>query len=117
MSAHLRAKQLEDQIRIAVGRPEPGEEEKAPFRGKPAALMSASPGGFGGFRGLMNLASILGSMGMMALPDYVIVGMAPQAFNGDGRLVQQRQRDALAQMISRHVRWPPCCPQPIGWRD
>jgi len=86
-----------------TSRPGPGEEEKAPFRGKPAALMSASPGGFGGFRGLMNLASILSSLGMLVLPDYVIVGGAPQAFDAEGRLAQQRQRDALAQLICRQT--------------
>jgi chromate reductase len=86
-----------------TSRPGPGEDEKTPFRGKPAALMSASPGGFGGFRGLMSLSSILNSLGMLVLPEYVIVGSAPQAFDAEGRLAQQRQRDALAQQVARQV--------------
>ena len=86
-----------------TSRPEPGDDEKLPFRGKPAALISVSPGGFGGFRGLMNLSSILSSLGMHVLPEYVIVGNAPQAFDAQGRLVQQRQRDALAALVARQI--------------
>lgn len=86
-----------------TSRPAPGEDEKLPFRGKPAALMSASPGGFGGFRGLMSLNSILSSLGMLVQPEYVIIGNAPQAFDAEGRLVQQRQLDALATLVARHI--------------
>jgi len=86
-----------------TSRPEPGEDVKLPFRGKPAAVMSASPGGFGGFRGLMNLSSILSSLGMHVVPEYLIVGNAPQAFDSRGRLVQQRQRDALASLVARQI--------------
>ena len=43
------------------------------FRGKVAALLSASPGGLGGLRGLVILRSILGNIGVIVLPDQLAV--------------------------------------------
>ena len=54
-----------------VSRPAPGEPSLVAFRGKVAALMSASPGALGGLRGLVHLRSILGDMGVIVLPDQV----------------------------------------------
>ncbi len=41
------------------------------FRGKAAALLSASPGALGGLRGLVAVRSILGNIGVHVLPDRV----------------------------------------------
>lgn len=56
------------------------------FRGKVAAVMSASPGAGGGTRGLTILRILLQNLGVMALPEQVTLGRAGQAFRENGRL-------------------------------
>jgi chromate reductase, NAD(P)H dehydrogenase (quinone) len=67
-----------------VSRPAPGEPSLVAFRGKVAALMSASPGALGGRRGLDHIRSILGNIGVIVLPDQIAVAQAHEAFNQDG---------------------------------
>ena len=67
-----------------VSRPAPGEPSLVAFRGKVAALMSASPGALGGRRGLDHIRSILGNIGVIVLPDQIAVAQAHEAFNPDG---------------------------------
>jgi NAD(P)H-dependent FMN reductase len=86
-----------------TSRPPKGETGKLPFAGKPAALMSASPGGFGGFRGLMGLHSILFSLGMHVLPDMLIVPMSHEAFSTEGLLNSARQREALVDIVRKQL--------------
>jgi len=86
-----------------ASRPTPGENGKLPFLGKPAALMCASPGGFGGFRGLMSLQSILFSLGMHVLPDMLIVPLAHQAFTPEGALSSTRLRDNLVDIVHKQL--------------
>ncbi len=70
-----------------ASRPErEGEPSLECFRGKTAALMSASPGGFGGLRGLVHLRSILGNIGVFLLPDQLSIPAAYAAFAEDGTL-------------------------------
>ncbi len=66
------------------------------FRGKTAALMSASPGALGGLRGLVTVRSILGNIGMIVLPDQVAVPKAHEAFDEAGKLKEER----LAKQVS-----------------
>ncbi|MGQ0552431.1 MAG: NADPH-dependent FMN reductase [Planctomycetota bacterium] len=73
----------------------PGEAPLLAFRGKVAALMSASPGALGGLRGLVSVRSILGNIGVLALPDQVAVGRVHEAFGLDGRLKDARQQAAV----------------------
>ena len=56
-----------------VSRPRPGEPELVAFTGKVAALISASPGGFGGMRGLVHVRAILGNIGTLVIPTQVSV--------------------------------------------
>ena len=65
-----------------------GDDEKplACFAGKTAALMAASPGGFGGLRGLVHVRAILGNIQVTVLPEQVAVPQAHEAFDDNGGL-------------------------------
>jgi NAD(P)H-dependent FMN reductase len=72
------------------------------FRGKTAALLSASPGALGGLRGLVHLRAILGNIGVIVLPDQVALPKAHEAFDAAGQLKDERpakQVTALAQTL------------------
>ena len=56
------------------------------YRGKAAAIMSASISPFGGLRGLMHLRQILSTIQMLVIPEQVVVPNAHAAFAGDGSL-------------------------------
>lgn len=78
------------------------------FRGKAAALMSASPGALGGLRGLVHLRAILGNIGMHVLPDQVAIPAAHEAF-ADGRLKDDHKAGqvsalavALVDFLKKH---------------
>ena len=77
------------------------------FRGKVAALMSASPGALGGLRGLVTVRSILGNIGVHVLPDHVSIAVAHEAFDENGKLKDARkskQIGALATGLVEFVR-------------
>lgn len=61
------------------------------YRGKTAALLSASPGGLGGIRGLVTVRSILGNIGVFVLPDQVSISSAHEAFDENGKLKDPRK--------------------------
>src|SRR5580700_3551364 len=67
------------------------------FRGKAAALFSASPGGLGGLRGLVTLRSILGNIGVIVLPDQVAISTAHEAFEA-GRLKDEQKAAQVAKL-------------------
>ena len=56
------------------------------YRGKAAAIMSASISPFGGLRGLMHLRQILSTIQMLVIPDQVVVPNAHAAFDAAGDL-------------------------------
>jgi len=56
------------------------------YRGKVAAIMSASISPFGGLRGLMHLRQILSTIQMLVIPEQVVVPNAHAAFAEDGSL-------------------------------
>ncbi|MCB1277124.1 NAD(P)H-dependent oxidoreductase [Prosthecobacter sp.] len=60
------------------------------YRGKAAALLSASPGALGGLRGLVHVRAILGNMGVVVLPEQAAVPKAHEAFDVGGRLKDER---------------------------
>jgi chromate reductase, NAD(P)H dehydrogenase (quinone) len=78
-----------------VSRPVTDQPPGAVFRGKVAALMSASPGALGGLRGLVHLRSILGNIGVIVLPDQIAVTRAHEAFQPDGSLTDPKQQAGI----------------------
>lgn len=66
------------------------ESGLAPWRGKVAGLMAASPGAFGGVRGLPHLRQVLATLGVTVLGTQVAVPRAHEAFGDDGRIADER---------------------------
>lgn len=76
-------------------------EDESPliaFKGKATALMSASPGALGGLRGLVYVRSILGSIGVLMLPEQHAVSKAFEAFDDEGNLVDDNQREKVESL-------------------
>lgn len=73
------------------------------YRGKVAALCSASPGALGGLRGLATLRSILGNIGVIVLPDQVTVPTAHDAFDEAGQLKDEGKAKQIASLAKRLV--------------
>lgn len=65
------------------------------FRGKTAALMSASPGGLGGLRGLVHLRSILGNIGVLVLADQIALPKAHELFDEQGEFKDAKKQNQL----------------------
>lgn len=84
-----------------VSRPHGDEKPLACFDGKVAALLAASPGGLGGLRGLVTVRSILNSIKVIMLPDQFALGGAHDAFNDDGGLKDDKQRERAEAIGAR----------------
>jgi NAD(P)H-dependent FMN reductase len=87
-----------------ISRPAPGEPPLAVFRGKPAALLSASPGPGAGKRGLRHLRELLEMIGMTVVPAQVTVARAGEAFDPAGNLVRPEDRAAVVQLVAELAR-------------
>jgi len=72
-----------------------------PLAGKVAALMAASPGGFGGVRGLYHLRAILNTLGVEVIAPQFLLPHAHQAFDAEGNFVDLKQAEQLAKFVSR----------------
>ncbi|CCE23488.1 NADPH-dependent FMN reductase [Methylotuvimicrobium alcaliphilum] len=68
------------------------------YRGKLAAIMSASPGALGGLRGLVFLRLLLSNIGVTVQSGQQAIGNAAKAFNDDGSLVDSVQQDAVIEL-------------------
>jgi len=87
-----------------ASRPVEGVAPLAAFKGKTAALVSASPGALGGLRGLGTVCSILSSIGVHVLPTQVAVGSAHSAFaDGDRALNDPRLDKNLTRAMNEMV--------------
>ena len=98
-----------------VSRPSDDEKALAAYKGKVAAIMSASPGGLGGLRGLVHLRSILSNIGVLVIPDQVAVGGAHSAFDSDGNLIDEKRRasvEGLGKSVVSLLSWNRC-PEPL----
>lgn len=82
-----------------VSRPETDDEPAlVAYRGKAAALLSASPGALGGLRGLVHVRAILGNIGVIVLPDQVAVPKAYEAFDDKGGLKEERSAKQVTHL-------------------
>ncbi|HEX5131434.1 MAG TPA: NAD(P)H-dependent oxidoreductase [Candidatus Krumholzibacteria bacterium] len=86
-----------------ASRPVDGQPGLAWARGKPAALVSASNGALGGLRGLYHARWVLQTIGMIVLPGQKALSRAATAFNPDGTLVDQKEHDAVAGVVTALV--------------
>lgn len=76
----------------------------APWRGKVAGLLAASPGRFGGIRALSHLRQVLATLGVTVLGAQVAVPGAHEAFAPDGSLADERVARsvrALAESVAQ----------------
>jgi chromate reductase len=76
----------------------PDEPPLSVLNGKTAAILAASPGGYGGSRGLIQLRPFLVNIGITVLPDQVTLPTAHEAFAADGSLSDPAQAAAVAAL-------------------
>ncbi|EMI45656.1 NADPH-dependent FMN reductase [Rhodopirellula sp. SWK7] len=81
----------------------PDEPPLAAYRGKTAALLSASPGGFGGLRGLRHVREILSNIGVLVTPSQFSLSQANAAFCEHGHLRVEKQQSMLANCVGQLV--------------
>jgi chromate reductase len=79
---------------------------RAPFTGKPVALMGASPSQVGTARAQLHLRQILGHVHARVLPPpELLVAAAHERFNAELRLTHETTRRMLESMLERFARW------------
>ena len=80
-----------------------GGADLTPFRGKTAAIVSASPGQFGGLRSAGHLRTLLSGTGCHVLPMSLPVGSAGRAFDESGKLKEERYQQRAEQLVSQLI--------------
>lgn len=71
------------------------------FRGKVAAIITASPGSFGGIRCLVHLRGILSVLGINVLPSEIAVSFVNKMFDGaDDAMTDERMKNLLENLGS-----------------
>jgi len=69
------------------------------FRGKVAAIITASPGSFGGIRCLVHLRGILSVLGINVLPSEIAVSFVNKMFDGaDDTMTDERMKSLLENL-------------------
>lgn len=82
----------------------PDEKPLSTFRGKVAAILSASPGSLGGLRGLSALRTLLTNLGVIVLPGQHSVAGADKAFDEEGRLKDPANIVSVKRVVRELVR-------------
>ena len=75
----------------------------APYRGKIAAILGASPGGYGAVRGLPHLRQILATLGVTVLGNQVALQKAHEAFDESGALRDEHAAQAVKNLATALV--------------
>ncbi len=83
----------------------PDEPSLSAFKGKFAALMSASPGGLGGMRGLVHLRAVLGNIGVTVLPDQVCISAAHEALDGKGHFKDEKKQKQISELARNFAKF------------
>lgn len=86
-----------------IGDGEGANSGLAPYRGKLAGIMNATPGPYGGVRHLFHLRQVLSGLGVIVLPQQVQLARADQAFDAGGALTDARAAKALAGLAASLV--------------
>lgn len=81
----------------------PDEKPLSALSGKSAAILSASPGGYGGSRSLTQLRPFLENIHITVLPDQVSVPKAYEAFDPDGNLSDPAQQSSVKALAASLV--------------
>ena len=81
-----------------ISRPEPGERSLEVFRGRAAAILSASPGPGGGRRVLKHLRELLEMIGVSVIPQELSIARASDALDPAARLVRPEDIAGLAAL-------------------
>jgi chromate reductase len=93
-------KNVLDWLSRSIGDGKGPDSGLAPWRGKVAGMMTATPGQYGGVRGLPHLRQIFGALGVLVLPTQVQLAHADQAFDADGRLREPRMQQAVEKLAA-----------------
>ena len=91
-----------DWLSRSLGDGHGAESGLAPYRGKLAGILSASPGPFGGTRCLPHLRQVLSSLGVTVLGAQVAIAHADHAFTESGALADDHHVKAVA-LLARGV--------------
>jgi NAD(P)H-dependent FMN reductase len=83
-----------------ISRPEPGEGPLEVFRGKVAAILSASPGPGAGKRGLRHLRELLEMMMVRVVPRELAIARSGGAFDAAGRLTRDEDLSGLRELAA-----------------
>ena len=76
------------------------------WKGKPAAIVSASSGPRGGVRAQLHLRQILVDLNVYAINQpQLLVARAQEAFDSDGKLKDPQVRETLRNVLSNLVDW------------
>ncbi len=78
--------------------------DENPFRGKVAAVISASPGMFGGVRSMTLVRQLLTHLGCHVVPAQCVLPHADEAFDSSGRLQDARAQKAAVAVANDLVR-------------
>ena len=81
-----------------ISRPEPGEPPLEVFRGRVAAILSASPGPGGGRRGLRHLRELLEMMNVRVIPQELAIARSGAALDAAGRLARTEDLTGLREL-------------------
>lgn len=82
----------------------PDEPPLSVLRGKTAAILAASPGGYGGSRSLAQLRPLLENISITVLPDQVTIPKVHEVMDADGKLNDPAKQAAALELGAKLAR-------------